>query len=567
MFFSVIIPAANRLLITNCLDALERSISCSSVQVEVIVTDDSKDDLVKDILAKNYMWVKYLRGPKAGPAANRNNGALHAQGEWLIFLDDDVVPTERLFEAYLKEIVENQDVSGFEGAILTKEKDRLTIDLAEVPLNENGNCFWSANICIRKDIFFRVGGFCELYTIAANEDQDLFEQLKKVSKVKFVKDAYVWHNVRIPALVDKLGKVGVFFYSWMILSKRLNYSFLEIYFKGIKTQLIAFIYALRKKKPKCAVLAFYTFFYCLILCPFVWLKATCVIRKHSSDRHFFWKSSVIVPNVELEVLQYRMQHFYSSNHTRGNYQEMIDSNNAELSDNPVFAQLVSAIEKSNDKKILEVGCGNGKLFKGLNLAQKSNYYGMEVSERVISINKSNYPEANWICGQVYSLPFEDSFFDNVVSFYVLEHLVYPERALAEMMRVLKKGGSLVLVFPDFIETKRLPSQFLGLSGNGTAKTKVKNGKLLDAIVTLYDSRIRLINALKGIEDKVGEFLVNTNPKCLQSDVKTDADFDAVYIASKKELALWANKNNYGVEYPAGIDGLFKEHSLIKIRKV
>ena len=43
-------------------------------------------------LAQQYPWVSWGRGPRRGPAANRNAGALRARGEWLAFTDDDCVP-------------------------------------------------------------------------------------------------------------------------------------------------------------------------------------------------------------------------------------------------------------------------------------------------------------------------------------------------------------------------------------------------------------------------------------------------------------------------------------------
>ena len=45
---------------------------------------------------------------------------------------------------------------------------------------------------------------------------------------------------------------------------------------------------------------------------------------------------------------------------------------------------------------------------------------------------------------VMSLPYEDQSFDAVMAAHVLEHLPDPQRALAEMVRVLKPGGMVFL---------------------------------------------------------------------------------------------------------------------------
>jgi demethylmenaquinone methyltransferase/2-methoxy-6-polyprenyl-1,4-benzoquinol methylase len=45
---------------------------------------------------------------------------------------------------------------------------------------------------------------------------------------------------------------------------------------------------------------------------------------------------------------------------------------------------------------------------------------------------------------VMSLPYDDQSFDVVMAAHVLEHLPDPQRALAEMVRVLKPGGMVFL---------------------------------------------------------------------------------------------------------------------------
>jgi len=49
-----------------------------------------------------------------------------------------------------------------------------------------------------------------------------------------------------------------------------------------------------------------------------------------------------------------------------------------------------------------------------------------------------------VVGDAHQLPFEDEKFDNVLCTEVLEHLHSPHIAIAEMKRVLKKGGRLIL---------------------------------------------------------------------------------------------------------------------------
>src|SRR3989344_5484974 len=57
-------------------------------------------------------------------------------------------------------------------------------------------------------------------------------------------------------------------------------------------------------------------------------------------------------------------------------------------------------------KILDVGCGNGrliKLFENVNI----DYTGIDNSEELIKIAKNNYPNQNFLVGEILQLPFPD----------------------------------------------------------------------------------------------------------------------------------------------------------------
>ena len=53
------------------------------------------------------------------------------------------------------------------------------------------------------------------------------------------------------------------------------------------------------------------------------------------------------------------------------------------------------------------------------------------------------------------LPFEDDFFDVVVSFETIEHIIDYDKFVLEIKRVLKPGGQLILSTPNRLATKIL----------------------------------------------------------------------------------------------------------------
>lgn len=218
VLLSIIIPTRNRYaMLSRCLATLRPQAQGLGAEVyEIIVSDDSPGDEQKGKLAVDFPNVHWNRGPQQGPAANRNNGAKVAKGDWLIFVDDDCIPEPTLLTAYIKAISENPDFFVFEGAILPKGPQMRMDD--EAPLNEGGGRLWSCNFMIRRELFVKLNGFCELFPYAALEDVDLRERLKIGGyPFMFVSKAGVVHPWR---LLDSAGK----HFKTQLISHRIFYA-------------------------------------------------------------------------------------------------------------------------------------------------------------------------------------------------------------------------------------------------------------------------------------------------------------------------------------------------------
>jgi len=212
MALSVIIPTYNRNdLLIKCLDLLAPSVQTIGGGYEVIVTDDSKDNAAKNLISEQYTWAKWVEGPHKGPASNRNNGAKQASGDWLVFIDDDVLPDKNLLQTYQDTIAQNPDEPAFEGAILPDDWELMKKDMSECPINTEGNCFWSANICVKATLFKQINGFNENYLIAAQEDQQMRLDIEQLIKkdIFFVKDCIVIHPVRFTTVNKQLKKIPI----------------------------------------------------------------------------------------------------------------------------------------------------------------------------------------------------------------------------------------------------------------------------------------------------------------------------------------------------------------------
>ncbi|MFP5042059.1 glycosyltransferase family 2 protein [Parasediminibacterium sp. JCM 36343] len=193
MLFTVIIPTYNRNdLLKKCLDALALNIEKINQPFEVIITDDSHGNVAKELVAV-YPWATWLAGAKKGPAANRNIAAKNAKGKWLVFTDDDCLPSENWLKTYADAFIANEFMV-YEG--LTKaDRKQLRFD-EEAPINLTGGKLWSCNFAISSSLFRTLNGFDETFPYAAMEDIDFYMRVSQKATIYFLPEACVVHPWR-----------------------------------------------------------------------------------------------------------------------------------------------------------------------------------------------------------------------------------------------------------------------------------------------------------------------------------------------------------------------------------
>jgi SAM-dependent methyltransferase len=89
--------------------------------------------------------------------------------------------------------------------------------------------------------------------------------------------------------------------------------------------------------------------------------------------------------------------------------------------------------------MLDAGCGTG-----LNLASMPpGSVGLDLNPRNLELVRQRLPKQTAVEGDIEAMPFENASFGTVVCTEVLEHIPYPDRALKEILRVLRPGGVLI----------------------------------------------------------------------------------------------------------------------------
>ncbi len=97
-------------------------------------------------------------------------------------------------------------------------------------------------------------------------------------------------------------------------------------------------------------------------------------------------------------------------------------------------------------KLLDLGCGPGRLEKGLIEAgwDQKNLYLMEVSESSIDVLQKKYPAAHFILGDAEENIGFDNYFDCILMVEFLEDLINPRKVMENALKALKTNGLLII---------------------------------------------------------------------------------------------------------------------------
>jgi len=97
-------------------------------------------------------------------------------------------------------------------------------------------------------------------------------------------------------------------------------------------------------------------------------------------------------------------------------------------------------------RLLEIGCSSGYLTHHF-LGRVESMVGLDINPAALASARGRHPHLRAVCSDVERLPFADGSFDAVVMLEVIEHTRSDTAAVAEIRRVLRVGGTLILSTP------------------------------------------------------------------------------------------------------------------------
>lgn len=200
MLITVVVPTYRRpALLNRCIKALLAQ-RFDKNQFEIIVVSDGPDAETQTMLNNwagyDLPVLKFMPLPqKKGPAAARNYGWQNANGQIIVFTDDDCIPDSHWLSEIAKHCHTNEDVA-ITGKVIVPISEEPTDYELNISHLETAD-FITANCACTKTALIKAGGFDERFSMAWREDSDLhFKLMNNAIPIKKVKTAMVTHPVR-----------------------------------------------------------------------------------------------------------------------------------------------------------------------------------------------------------------------------------------------------------------------------------------------------------------------------------------------------------------------------------
>ncbi|MFJ8457681.1 glycosyltransferase [Lysinibacillus xylanilyticus] len=185
----------------------------------------------------------------------------------------------------------------------------------------------------------------------------------------------------------------------------------------------------------------------------------------------------------------------------------------------------SVIPLLKNKVVLDAACGEGYGSEILS-AQARQVYGMDIDEKSITHAKKTYVKSNldFLVGSIEKLPFEDDFFDIIVSFETIEHVDenLQKKFLKEIKRVLKKDGLLIISTPN----KKVYSDHRNYSNPFHIKEFYK-----DEFYTFLKSSFQNVEFYYQLRESVFLLSKNNSQFFYNLDTKIEVDEMSKYIVA------------------------------------
>jgi glycosyltransferase involved in cell wall biosynthesis len=219
---SVVIPTLNEEKLLGGM--LEQFTQLHSHAIELVVSDGGSTDGTLAIARKYaHILVENRDGKRQTISMGRNRGAERATGDVLVFLAADTLfENAATFFSVIEKEIANPSIAALTGSVSVYPAEERRIDRAYhgfynwlfAMMNRVGMGMGRGECHImRRDVFEKVKGYAE--GIAAGEDYEIFQRLKKVGEVRFLRELRIFESPRRYRRLGYLRVTGAWFLNFL----------------------------------------------------------------------------------------------------------------------------------------------------------------------------------------------------------------------------------------------------------------------------------------------------------------------------------------------------------------
>ncbi len=208
MRFSLIVPVFNRPdEIKELLESLTRQ---TFTDFEIIIVEDGSELDCRSVIDKyqDRLDIKYFYKKNERPAIARNYGVERAQGEYVVFVDSDVIVPELYFETVDRELRKDPvdayggpdaaapDFNNLQKAINYSMTAFLTS--GKIRSGQKIDRYYprSFNMGVKRQVFNEIGGFPVTRMWPGEDMVFAIEIIRRGYRTKLIPDAFVYHKRR-----------------------------------------------------------------------------------------------------------------------------------------------------------------------------------------------------------------------------------------------------------------------------------------------------------------------------------------------------------------------------------
>lgn len=224
LLISVIICTYNRAeLLPGALRSLGVDQDFENYNYEIVVVDDgSTDDTAAVVKGTHVMCsLRYFRIDHAGRSAARNKGIAEARGEFILFVDDDILAPSNLLRQHL-DAHKTYRKSVVRGPIINVTEYAIPQGRGQSWRDFSSAFFCTCNASVSKYALLTVGGFDESFVEYGFEDNELGWRLRRGGwKCHFNMRAAIYHYkptikrdqlAEMVRRAEELGRSAVIYY-------------------------------------------------------------------------------------------------------------------------------------------------------------------------------------------------------------------------------------------------------------------------------------------------------------------------------------------------------------------